>query len=189
MKKPVILERANSHLMGIDITSKLMQERIIMLDEEITSEFASEVITQLLYLKSVSKDPITIFVNGPGGDIYAGLGIYDMMQSVKNSGIIVRTRGIGFACSMQSLLLTTGTKGERKVYPSTTIMIHQPTSWTKGTVTDMEIDYKESSRLKEKLYNLYIENGASSEIKELMERDYWMDAKKAIELGLIDEIL
>lgn len=189
MNYPIILEKADKHLMGLDLASKLLQDRIIMLDETITEEFASNIIVQLLYLKNKSKDPITIFVNGPGGLVYSGLGIYDMIENLKLSGIIVKTRGISIAASMQSLLLSAGSPGERKVYPNTTIMIHQLSSGTRGTITDMEIDFKESQRLKEKMIDIYIKHGASEKIKELMERDCWLTAEKAIELGLIDGII
>lgn len=191
--RPIVLERADKHLMGLDLASKLMQDRIIMLDEEITEEFASQVITQLLYLKNTAavKNPeaITIFVNGPGGSVYAGLGIYDMIENVKAAGITIKTRGIGLAASMQSFLLSAGSPGERKVFPNCTIMIHQPSSGTRGTITDMKIDFKESERLKEKLHEIYIKHGASEKIKELMERDCWLTAEQAIELGLIDGII
>lgn len=189
MNRPIILERADKHLMGLDLASKLMQDRIIMLDEEIDDEFTSQVITQLLYLKNISKDPITMFVNGPGGSVYSGLGIYDMMENVKASGIIVKTRGIGVAASMQSFLLSAGTKGERKVFPNCTIMIHQPSMGAIGQVTDIEISYNEGQRLKDKLTNLYIKHGAVPNLSEFMERDNWLTAEKALDLGLIDGIL
>lgn len=189
MKDPIILERADKHLMGLDLTSKLMQDRIIMLDEPITEQFASSIITQLLYLKSVSKDPITIFVKGPGGLVYDGLGIYDMIEYVKASGVIIKTRGIGIAASMQSFLLSAGSPGERKIFPNCTIMIHQPSMGAFGQVSEVEISYKEGQRLKDKLTNLYIKHGADPKIKELMDRDKWLDSNEALELGLIDGIL
>lgn len=189
MKDPIILERGDKHLMGLDITSKLMQNRIIMLDEEISPELASSIITQLLYLKTISKEPITMFVNGPGGGIYAGLAIYDMMENVKASGIIIKTRGIGVAASMQSFLLSAGSPGERKVFPNCTIMIHQPNMGAIGQVTEVEIAYKEGQRLKDKLTDLYIQHGADSKVKELMDRDKWLEPNEALELGLIDGIL
>ena len=191
MNYPIILEKADKHLMGLDLASKLLQDKIIMIDEPITEEFASNIIIQLVYLKNKLKkgDEITIMVNGPGGLIYSGLGIYDMIESIKNIGITVKTRGIAIAASMQSLLLSVGSPGERKVYPNTTIMIHQPSSGTRGTITDMKIDFKESERLKEKLHEIYIKHGASEKIKELMERDCWLTAEQAIELGLIDGII
>ena len=191
--RPIVLERADKHLMGLDLASKLMQDRIIMLDEEITEEFASQVITQLLYLKNTAtvKNPeaITIFVNGPGGSIYAGLGIYDMIENVKAAGITIKTRGIGIAASMQSFLLSAGTKGERKVFPNCTIMIHQPLMGAIGQVTEVEIAYKEGQRLKDKLTDLYIQHGADPRVKELMDRDKWLEPNEALELGLIDGIL
>ena len=153
MNNPIVLEKADKHLMGLDLASKLLQQRIIMLDEAIDSYVASQVITQLIYLKSVSKDPITIFMNGPGGSVYDGLGIYDMMQSIKKEGIIVKTRGIGCAMSMHSFLLSAGSKGERKVYKNMTIMIHQPSGGTQGQVTDMKILVEEADRLKTNLEN------------------------------------
>ena len=189
MNYPIILEKADNHLMGLDIASKLLQDRIIMLDEVISDDFASNIIVQLLYLKSKSKEPITIFVNGPGGSVYAGLGIYDMIENLKNSGIIIKTRGIGIAASMQSLLLSVGSPGERKVYPNCTIMIHQPSGGAEGQVTDLGINYKEVQRLKEKLTDIYIKHGASEKIKDLMERDCWLTSERAIELGLIDGII
>lgn len=189
MNYPIILEKADKHLMGLDIASKLLQDRIIMLDEPITEDFASNIIVQLLYLKSKSKEPITIFVNGPGGSVYDGLGIYDMIENVKASGIIIKTRGIGIAASMQSFLLSAGSPGERKVYPNCTIMIHQPLMGSQGQVTDVGISYNEGQRLKEKLTDIYIKHGASTEIKDLMERDCWLTAERAVELGLIDGII
>lgn len=189
MRNPIVLERADKHLMGLDLVSKLMQDRIIMLDEEISEEFASQVITQLVYLKNVSKDPITIFVNGPGGGIYAGLGIYDMIENTKAAGITIKTRGIGLAASMQSFLLSAGSPGERKVFPNCTIMIHQPLMGAAGQVSDVKITYEEGQRLKDKLTNLYIKHGAVSNLSEFMDRDNWLTAEKAIELGLIDGIV
>lgn len=189
MNKPIILERADKHLMGLDLASKLMQDRIIMLDEVIDDEFASQVITQLLYLKNIGKEPITMFVKGPGGSVYDGLGIYDMMENVKASGIVIKTRGIGIAASMQSFLLSAGTKGERKVFPNCTIMIHQPSMGAVGQVTDVEIAYKEGQRLKDRLTDLYIQHGADLQVKDLMDRDKWLTAQESLELGLIDGIL
>lgn len=189
MNRPIVLERGDKHLMGLDLASKLMQDRIIMLDEEINDEFGSQIITQLLYLKNINKDPITIFVNGPGGSVYAGLGIYDMMENVKKSGIIIKTRGIGVAASMQSFLLSAGSPGERKVFSNCTIMIHQPSMGSYGQVTDVKISYEEGQRLKDKLTNLYIKHGAVTNLGELIERDNWLTAEKALELGLIDDIL
>ena len=187
--RPIVLERADKHLMGLDLASKLMQDRIIMLDEEISDDFASQVITQLLYLKNISKDPITMFVNNLGGNVYAGLGIYDMMENVKASGIIIKTRGIGVAASMGSFLLSAGSPGERKVFPNCTIMIHQPLMGAAGQVTDVKITYEEGQRLKDKLTDLYIKHGAVSNLGEFMERDNWLTAEKALDLGLIDGIL
>ena len=187
--RPIVLEKADKHLMGLDLASKLMQDRIILLDEEISDEFASQVITQLLYLKNTSKDPIIMFVNNPGGGVYAGLGIYDMMENVKAAGIIIKTRGIGLAASMASFLLSAGSKGERKVFPNCTIMIHQPLMGAAGQVTDVKITYEEGQRLKDKLTNLYIKHGAVSNLGEFMERDKWLEANEALELGLIDGIL
>lgn len=189
MNRPIVLERADKHLMGLDLASKLMQDRIIMLDEPIYEEFASQVITQLVYLKNISKDPITMFVNNPGGSIYAGLGIYDMMENVKASGITIKTRGIGIAASMASFLLSAGSKDERKVFPNCTIMIHQPLMGAYGQVTDVKITYEEGQRLKDKLTNLYIKHGAVPNLGEFMERDSWLTAEKALQLGLIDDIL
>jgi ATP-dependent Clp protease protease subunit len=189
MNRPIILERADKHLMGLDLASKLMQDRIIMLDEVIDDEFASQVITQLLYLKNISKDPITMFVKGPGGSIYDGLGIYDMMENVKASGVIIKTRGIGIAASMQSFLLSAGSPGERKVFPNCTIMIHQPSMGAVGQVTEVEIAYKEGQRLKDRLTDLYIQHGADPKVRELMDRDKWLTAQESLELGLIDGIL
>jgi len=189
MNRPIILERADKHLMGLDLASKLMQDRIIILDEPIYDEFASQVITQLLYLKNISKDPITMFVKGPGGSIYDGLGIYDMMENVKASGVIIKTRGIGIAASMQSFLLSAGSPGERKVFPNCTIMIHQPSMGAVGQVTEVEIAYKEGQRLKDRLTDLYIQHGADPKVRELMDRDKWLTAQESLELGLIDGIL
>lgn len=191
MRYPVILEKADKHLMGLDITSKLFQQKIVMVDEPIYDDFASQLITQLMYLKSTTEkgETITLIVNGPGGHIYQALGIYDVIQSIKKKGIIVSTIGTAYACSAQSLILASGSKGYRKAYPNTTIMIHQPSGGVEGQATDIVITANEIIRLKELLTNIYIEHGAVETVKDLMERDCWLTAEKAVEIGLIDEIL
>jgi ATP-dependent Clp protease protease subunit len=111
------------------------------------------------------------------------------MDNVKASGVIIKTRGIGIAASMQSFLLSAGSPGERKVFPNCTIMIHQPSMGAVGQVTEVEIAYKEGQRLKDRLTDLYIQHGADPKVRELMDRDKWLTAQESLELGLIDGIL
>lgn len=193
MQSPIILEKSSQRLMGLDLASKLMQDRIVIIDEEITDYFSSQIITQLIYLKHntdlKNPLPITIIIKSPGGSVYDGLGIYDMIENLKSSGIIIKTRGIGMCASMGSFLLSSGSPGERKVYPNTTIMIHQPSGGVSGQISDIEIMANEGKYLKDLLFNLYIKHGANPIIKELGDRDTWLRPNKAIELGLIDDIL
>ena len=174
--------------MGMDIASKLLQQRIVIISGPIYEELSTSVINQLLYLKNSSKDKVTIIIKSVGGSVYEGLGIYDVMQSLKKSGIIVQTIGCGMCMSMGSFLISGGSKGYRKVYPNCTTMIHQPSGGTDGQVTDMLILVNEANRLKTLLTELYIKNGAISNIAEYMERDLYLTPDKAIELGLVDEI-
>lgn len=187
MNIPIILEKANQNMIGIDLASKLLQSRIILLEGPIDDEFAGIIISQLLYLKAIDKTPITIQIMSPGGSAYAGLGIYDIIQTVKKTHI-VKTIGMGLCASMGSLLLSSGSEGERKVYDNTTIMIHQPSGGAIGTIAELKINYDEGQRLKDKLFDIYIKHGASTEIKDLMEKDTWLTPEDAIKLGLIDGI-
>ncbi len=172
-----------------DIYSRLLEDRIIYLGEDVGPHTSNLIIAQMLFLES--KDPkkdITFYINSPGGVVYDALAIYDTMQFLKCD---VSTVGIGVQASAAAFLLSSGTKGKRFVLPNSTVMIHQPSSGTQGKVTDQEIDLKESLRIKKRLEELMAENTGQkvAKIHEDMERDYWMNAEEAVTYGLADKVI
>ena len=181
-----ILEKNNQNLAHIDLYSKLMTDRIIFISQVIDSDLVTEVQAQLLYLASINSDPIKIYINSPGGSCYDGFGLYDTMQLIKKT-CIIETCNIGLCASMASFLLAGGTKGHRYSLPNSTVMIHQPSAGTFGKVTDMQVDVKEFERVKSKLIQIFNEN-CGQDHSEVMERDFWIDAEKAVEMGIIDKI-
>jgi ATP-dependent Clp protease protease subunit len=183
---PVVVERTANSERSYDLFSRLMKDRIILLQGEVRDEMANIIVGQLLYLES--EDPnadITMYVNSPGGSVTAGLAILDTMNFIKPD---VATMVMGNACSMGSLLASSGAKGKRGILPSARHMIHSVSSGTKGTVVDMEIDMIETIRLNEYLTNVYVQNtGKTAEqLKHDMSRDYFMDANRSVEYGLAD---
>lgn len=181
-----ILEKANQNLHHIDLFSKLLADRIIFISEAICPEVVTEVQAQLLYLSAISQDPIRMYINSPGGRIYDGLGLCDTMDMVKKT-CVIETINIGLCASMASVLLMKGTKGHRFSLPNCTTMIHQPSGGAGGQATDIEIDCKEVLRLKA-LLNKIIEECTGQDLSDKMERDCWLTAEMAKELGIIDEI-
>ncbi len=186
---PTVIETDGRMERAYDIYSRLLKDRIIILGSQVTPETANVVVAQLLFLQAedANKD-IYLYINSPGGSVYDGLAIYDTMQHITND---VQTVGIGMQASMGAFLLSSGTKGKRFVLPSSTVMIHQPSSGTRGKVTDQEIDLKESLRLKYFLEKIMVKNtGQKPErIHEDMERDRWMDAEEAVAYGLVDGVI
>lgn len=188
-----VIESASSRMAVIDLQSKLLQNNLIFITEEITESSVATYQAELLYLVSTlspadSKDnPIKIYINSPGGECYSFLGLYDIMQNLINKGYVIETYNVGLAASAAAMILLTGTKGHRFCMPNSTVMLHQPTSGTWGKVTDMEIDVKESKRIKEAL-NEIVKKHASEDLVEKMERDYWLSAEEAKKYNVIDEI-
>lgn len=186
---PTVLEQTPQGERAFDIYSRLLKERIVFLGEDVNPHTANLVIAQLLYLAYDNpKSDIKFYINSPGGMVYDGLAIYDTIQYIKPD---VQTIGIGLQASMGAFLLSSGTKGKRFALPNARIMIHQPSSGTRGKITDQEIDLKESILLKEKLNKILAKNTGQklSRIEKDMDRDYWMSADEAVKYGLIDKVI
>lgn len=186
---PTVIENDGRVERAYDIYSRLLKDRIIFLGEDVNPHTANLVIAQMLFLEAEdAKKDIILYINSPGGHVYDGMAIYDTMQFVKCD---VQTVGIGMQASMGAFLLSSGTKGKRFLLPHSTVMIHQPSSGTRGKVTDMEIDLKEGLRLKKLLNEILAKNtGQKLEVIEKdVERDYWMNAEEAKKYGLVDEII
>lgn len=186
---PNIIEERPMNIAIFDVFSRLMMDRIIFLGTEITDQVANIIQAQLLFLESTdsSKD-IQIYINSPGGGVYAGLGIYDTMQLIKPN---VATICTGMAASMGAVLLCAGEKGKRSGLTHSRVMIHQPIGGVHGQASDIEITAKEILTLKEELYKI-ISKHTGQDYKKVYEdsdRDYWMKSDKAIKYGMIDEIL
>ncbi|MDO4461098.1 MAG: ATP-dependent Clp endopeptidase proteolytic subunit ClpP [Bacteroidia bacterium] len=186
---PTIIEERPLNVASMDVFSRLMMDRIIFLGTEINDDVANIVQAQLLFLESCdpSKD-ISIYINSPGGVVYAGLGIYDTMQYINSD---VATICTGLAASMASVLLAAGAKGKRSALPHSRVMIHQPLGGAQGQASDIEITAREILKLKDELYDiLHQHTGTDVEkIRQDADRDYWMVASEAKEYGLIDEVL
>lgn len=188
MTRSVIEERP-TNFREIDVFSRLMMDRIIFMGLPIDDNIANIVTAQLLFLQSSdAKKDIQMYINSPGGSVYAGLGIYDTMQYVSPD---VSTICTGLAASMGAILLAGGVKGKRSSLPHARIMIHQPMSGMQGQASDMEISLKQTLSVKTDLYNiLALHTGNKYEkIEKDADRDFWMDAKTAKDYGIIDEVL
>ena len=183
------MEERQMNITQMDVFSRLMMDRIIFLGTGINDQVANVIQAQLLFLESVdaSKD-ISIYINSPGGGVYAGLGIYDTMQFIKPD---VATICTGMAASMGAVLMCAGEKGKRSALPHSRIMIHQPLGGAQGQASDIEITTREILKLKDELYEI-IANHSGQTIEKVhadSDRDYWMKASEAKEYGMIDEIL
>ena len=186
---PTVIESTDRGERAYDIYSRLLKERIIFLGDEVNEHTANLVVAQLLHLAYEDpKKDIAIYINSPGGSVYDGMAIYDTMQFIKPD---VVTYGIGLQASMGAFLLSAGTKGKRFMLPHATTMIHQPSSGSRGMVTDMEISLKEGLRIKERLTQIRADNTGQklSKIREDMERDFWMNAEEAVAYGLADKVV
>ena len=186
---PTVIEETNRGERAFDIYSRLLNERVIFLGEEVNSHTANVIVAQLLHLAYENPDEdIKLYINSPGGSVYDGLAIYDTMNFIKPD---VQTIGIGLQASMGAFLLSAGAKGKRAILPNARVMIHQPSSGTRGKITDQEIDLKEGLLLKEKLAQILAKNSGQKleKLKNDMERDYWMSAEEAVEYGLVDKII
>ena len=186
---PYVVQQTSRGERSYDIFSRLLDDRIIFLSEEVNDTTASLVVAQLLYLEAQDPDKdIQFYINSPGGSVTAGMAIYDTMQYIKCD---VSTICIGMAASMGAFLLSSGAKGKRIALPNAEIMIHQPSAGTKGKVTDMEIDVEHFLRIKRNLNEILAQNTGKTaeEIKEVSERDHWMTAQEALEFGLVDKVI
>lgn len=186
---PTVLEKEGNSERAMDLYSRLLKDRIIMVTGPIEPNMANIIKAQLLFLES--EDPnsdIIMYIDSPGGEVATGMGIYDTMQYVKPD---IRTICVGMAASMGSLILMGGTKGKRSALPNAEIMIHQPSGGAKGKATDVEANLEHLLKIKIKLHNIYAElTGQNIEkIKADMEKDYWLTPLEAKEYGLIDTVL
>ena len=185
---PSILEERQLNVTQMDVFSRLMMDRIIFLGTEVNDYTANVIQAQLLYLDSVdSERDINIYLNTPGGSVYAGLGIYDTMQFI---GSKVATICTGMAASMGAVLLVAGEKGMRAALPHSRVMIHQPLGGIQGQASDIEITAREILKLKDELYQIISDHSGQTidKIRQDADRDYWMTAKEALEYGLIDKV-
>ena len=186
---PTVIEPSGQGERAFDIYSRLLRDRIIFLHDEVNEHTAGIIIAQLLFLQSEdAKKDVYMYINSPGGSAYDALAIYDTMKYIQND---VQTVGIGMQASAAAFLLSSGTKGKRFLLPNSTVMIHQPSSGTRGKVTDQEIDLKESLRVKGLLEEIMTKNtGQKRErIHQDMERDFWMNSKESLKYGLVDKII
>lgn len=186
---PYILEERQLNVTQLDVFSRLMMDRIIFLGTQVTDTSANIIQAQLLYLDSVDpgKD-VNIYINSPGGSVYAGLGIYDTMQYIQSD---VSTICTGMAASMAAVLLVAGAKGKRFALPHSRVMIHQPMGGIQGQASDIEITAREILKLKEELYRIISDHSGQSmeKVEADADRDYWMIAREALDYGMIDRIL
>ena len=187
---PMVIEQEARGERSYDIYSRLLKDRIVMLDTDVNEHSASLLVAQLLFLESQGNDDITFFINSPGGVVTAGMAIYDTMQFIKPD---VCTVVMGQACSMGSLLATAGSPGKRRMLPNARHMIHQPSGGAGGQATDMEIQVEEILKMKKNLTQIYVDHNSKGktfeEFKADMERDKFMSAQEALDYGLIDEII
>ena len=188
---PMVLERSGNGERVMDLYSRLMRDRVILLEGEVHDQMANLIVGQLLFLESedASRD-ITLFINSPGGSVTAGMAIYDTMQFIKPD---ISTYVMGQACSMGSLLAQAGATGKRFILPNARHMIHQPSGGARGQATDMQIQVNEIMELKRNLTNIYVKHNSRGKDYETlgrdMERDYFMCAQQAVEYGLADKVI
>jgi ATP-dependent Clp protease protease subunit len=188
---PIVLEQTSKGERSYDIYSRLLRDRVIMMDTEVSEHSASLIVSQLLFLESDDPDKdISLYINSPGGVVTAGLAIYDTMQFIKPD---VHTIVMGQACSMGSLLATAGSPGKRVMLPNARHMIHQPSGGARGPATDMLIQVEEILAMKKQLTEIYVRHNSAGKTFEQfsadMERDNFMSAEQAVAYGLADRII
>ena len=188
---PTVIETTGRGERAYDIYSRLLKDRIVMLNGEVNDHTANLVVAQMLFLESAnSAEDINFYINSPGGAVTAGLGIYDTMQFIKSP---ISTIVMGQACSMGSFLSMAGEPGKRLVLPNSRTMIHQPSGGAGGQATDMEIQVKEIIKIKENLTKIYEKHNSAGktydELREAMERDNYLSAQEAVEFGLADKVI
>jgi ATP-dependent Clp protease protease subunit len=186
---PYIIEERQLNVAQMDVFSRLMMDRIIFLGDAIYDQNANIIQAQLLFLQSTdNKRDIQIYINSPGGSVYAGLGIYDTIQYITPD---VATICTGMAASMGAVLLCAGAEGKRAALPHSRVMIHQPSGGAQGVASDMEINLREMLKLKKELYDIISQHSGQTYewVEKASDRDYWMIASEAKEFGMIDEVL
>ncbi len=188
---PVVIEQTARGERQYDIYSRLLLDRIVFLGTEVNAPVANLIMAQLLFLDQADAEaPIHFYINSPGGSVYDGLGIYDMMQHVKAP---VYTYCVGLAASMGSLLLQAGAAGHRYSMPNSRVMIHQPLGGARGQATDIQIQAKEIQYLKDRLYDIYAHHNSkqksAADFVNLCDRDNFLNPEQAMEIGLIDKII
>lgn len=188
---PIVLEQTSRGERSMDIYSRLMKDRVILLEGEVHDQMANLIVAQLLFLESEDPDKdIYLYINSPGGSVTAGMAIYDTIQFIKPD---VNTIVMGQSCSMGSLLAQAGAPGKRKILPNARHMVHQPSGGARGQATDMEIQVKEILAMKKSLTEIYVKHNSKGktfeELAKDMERDYFMSAQEAVEYGLADEVV
>jgi ATP-dependent Clp protease protease subunit len=188
---PIVLEKTANGERSYDIYSRLLRDRIVMLDTDVNEHSASLVVAQMLFLESEDPDAdILFYINSPGGSVTAGMAIYDTMQFIKPD---VSTIVMGQACSMGSLLAQAGAAGKRLILPYARHMIHQPSGGARGQATDMLIQVEEILKMKRELTQIYVNHNSSDktfdELSNDMERDFFMNSEEAVEYGLADKVI
>lgn len=185
---PVVIEKSNLGERSYDIYSRLLKDRIIILNGEINDDSSNIVVAQLLYLDSLNNEDISIYINSPGGSITSGMAIYDTMNFVKSD---VSTICIGMSASMAAFILACGTKGKRYILPNSEVMIHQPLGGTQGQATDIKIATDRIMKLKNRINSILAKQTGQSlkKITSDTERDYFMNSNEALKYGLVDKII
>ncbi len=185
---PSVIEKSSNGERSYDIYSRLLKDRIVIINDEITDANSNIVIAELLYLDSLNHDDISIYINSPGGSVTAGMGIYDTMNYIKSD---VSTICVGMAASMAAFLLSSGKTGKRYALPNSEIMIHQPLGGAQGQATEIKIAAERILKLRDKLNHILAKNTKQSikTVEKDTDRDNFMDAKEALEYGIIDKII
>lgn len=188
---PIVLEQTSRGERSYDIYSRLLRDRVILLEGEVHDQMANLIVAQLLFLESENPDKdISLYINSPGGSVTAGMAIYDTMQFIKPD---VQTIVMGQACSMGSLLAQSGAPGKRMILPHARHMIHQPSGGARGQATDMEIQVREILALKRSLTDIYVKHNSKGrnymQLQQDMERDFFMSAQEAVDYGLADKVI
>lgn len=185
---PTVIDKTNNSERVYDIYSRLLKDRIIIINGEIDNNLSNSVVAQLLYLDSISNDDISIYINSPGGSVTDGLAIYDTMNYIKSD---VSTIGMGICASMAAFLLSSGEKGKRYILPNGEVMIHQPLGGVKGQATEIKIAAEHILKTKEKLNRILSANTGKdlNIIEKDTDRDNFMDSNEALKYGIIDKII
>ena len=187
---PIVIEQTAKGERSYDIYSRLLRDRVILLEGEVHDQMANLIVAQLLFLESEGDKDISMYINSPGGSVTAGMAIYDAMQFVKPG---IHTIVMGQACSMGSLLAQAGSPGKRFMLPNARHMIHQPSGGARGQATDMLIQVNEMLEMKRNLTNIYVQHNSKGKTFDVlqadMERDNFMSAQQALDYGLVDEIV